>query len=79
MFALQRSEFWVLGSPRKSHRGWERSRSWGSAVLIPEEVGAGLGSWGDGWEDRWERDGPVLGGGESWGRGAVDAWFLEGV
>lgn len=46
VFALQRSEFWVLGSPRKSHRGWERSRTWGSTVLILEEVSAGLGSWG---------------------------------
>lgn len=46
MFALQRSELWVLGSPRKSQRGCERSRTWGSAVLIPEEVGAGPRSWG---------------------------------
>lgn len=45
VFALQRSESWVLGSPRESQKGW-RSRTWGSEVSIPEEAGAGLSSWG---------------------------------
>lgn len=45
VFALQRSKFWVLGSPRKSHSGGG-SKTWESEVSIPEEAGAGLSSWG---------------------------------
>lgn len=71
MFALQRSESGVLGSPRKSQRGWE-SRTWGSEVSIPEEAGAGLSSWG-----MVGRESGVgclhLGGGGRWGGGMLQS------
>lgn len=35
VFALQRSEFWMLGSPRRRQREQEGSRTWGVSSLKP--------------------------------------------